>query len=63
MTAHLSLNDQVLRKDAYLLARPDTAIIAPCSHEPMWRARLQNGIVEVRALELGLLLDQLEKLD
>lgn len=57
------LGDQVPRKDAYLVTHPDTGIIPPCSHEPRWQAKLRGGAVEVKALELGLLLDQLEKLD
>ena len=57
------LHDQVSRKLAYLCTHPDVGIIAPCSHEPMWRAKLSGGAVEIKALELRLLLDQLEKLD
>ena len=62
MSAHIDLQDQVLRKLAYLREHPDTDITAPCRHEPMWEATLDDGNVVIEALQLSLLLDQLEKL-
>ncbi len=61
MSAHIDLQDQVLRKLAYLREHPGTDIIAPCRHEPMWEATLDDGNV-IQALQLSLLLDELEKL-
>ncbi len=62
MSAHIDLQDQVPRKLTYLREHPDTDIIAPCRHEPMWEATLDDGNVVIQALQLSLLLDQLEKL-
>ena len=62
MSAHIDLQDQVPGRFAYLRERPDTNIIAPCRHEPMWEATLDDGNVVIQALQLSLLLDQLEKL-
>ena len=62
MSAHIDLQDQVPRKLAYLRQHPDTDIIAPCRHQPMWEATLDHGNVVIQALQLSLLLDQLEKL-
>ena len=62
MSAQIDLQDQVPRKLAYLREHPDTDIIAPCRHEPMWEATLDDGDVVIQALQLSLLLDQLEKL-
>ena len=61
MSAHIDLPDQVPRKLAYLREHPDTDIIAPCRMEPMWEATLDGNLV-IQALQLSLLLDQLEKL-
>jgi hypothetical protein len=62
MSAYIDLQDQVPRKLAYLREHPGTDIIAPCRHEPMWEATLNDGNVVIEALQLSLLLDQLEKL-
>ena len=62
MSAHIDLQDQVPRKFAYLREHPDTDIIAPRRHEPMWEATLDDGNVVIQAVQLSLLLDQLEKL-
>ena len=61
MSAHIDLQDQVLRKLAYLREHPDTDIIAPSHDEPMWEATLDDGNVVIQALQLSLLLDELEK--
>jgi hypothetical protein len=62
MSAYIDLPDQVPRKLAYLREHPDTDIIAPCRKEPMWEATLDDGNLVIQALQLSLLLDQLEKL-
>ena len=62
MSAHIDLQDQVPRKLAYLAGHPDTSIIAPCRHDPMWEATLDGGDVIVHVLQLSLLLDYLEKI-
>ena len=62
MTAHIDLPDQVPRKLAYQREHPGTDIIAPCRHEPMWEATIDDGDVVIQALQLSLLLDELERL-
>lgn len=56
--------DQVPRRLAWEHAHPDAPpLAAPCGQDPMWRAVLDGGTVEIKALDLGLLLDKLEALD
>ena len=54
MSPHIDLQDQVLRKLAYLREHPDTDIIAPCRKEPMWEATLDDGNVVIQAPQLSL---------
>lgn len=56
-------DDQVPRKDAYVGAHPDVVFHSPRRSDPMWTAVLDGGDIEVRALDLGLLLDKLDALD
>ena len=54
MSAHIDLQDQVPRKLAYLREHPGTDIIAPCRHEPMWEATLDDGNMVIQAPQLSL---------
>lgn len=56
-------DDQVPRKLAYVEAHPGVVFHSPRRGDPMWTAVLNGGDVEVRAVDLGLLLDKLEALD
>ena len=58
------LHDQVPRKLRYQLLHPDTEFFPPCEHDPMWRARLDDGKeTEIKRIHLSELLDELEKMD
>lgn len=58
------LQDQVPRKLRYQLLHPGVMLSPPCEHDPMWRARLDDGKeTEVKAIHLSELLDELERLD
>ena len=55
--------DQVPRRLAWEQAHPGAPLTPPCRHEPRWTAELDGGTIEVKALELGLLLDKLDRLE
>lgn len=52
--------DNVTRKLAYEQAHPDVRFVPPCVHDGCWTAVLEAGAVEVRAVNLELLLDELD---
>jgi hypothetical protein len=56
-------DDQVPRKLAYMEAHPDVVLHPPRRSDPMWTAVFDGGDTEIRAVELGSLLDKLETLD
>ena len=58
-----STEDQVPRRRAYERAHPDVTIRDPCMHDGMFTAELEGGAVEIRTVNLVLLLDELERRD
>ena len=58
-----STEDQVPRRQAFERAHPDITIRDPCAHDGMFTAELENRAVEIRAVTLMLLLDELEDRD
>ena len=59
----VDVQDQVPRKLRYQLLHPDAEFFPPCEHELMWRARLNGGTTEVKAIHLIDLMDRLERLE
>ena len=55
--------DNVTRKLAYEDHHPDVRFVPPCVHDGFWTVILEAGAVELRAVDLGLLLDELEARD
>lgn len=63
LTQAVTPEDQVLRKTAYMLAHPDVIFHPPRRSDPMWTAVLDGGSVEIRAVDLGPLMDELARRD
>ena len=54
--------DNVTRKLAFEDEHPDIRFVPPCAHDGMWTAVAENGAIEVRAVDLGLLLNKLARM-
>ena len=55
--------DNVTRKLAYEDQHPDVRFVPPCIHDGFWTVLLENGAVELRSVDLALLLLELERRD